>query len=268
MISSFSRTSRTALYRILRHSAAADAAAAAAATRSTSAMNATAVRTFVTRTVPLRDDDLPYHIVMGMPALSPTMESGALAEWYFQEGDSFVAGDSLAKIETDKATMDFEAQDDGYVAKLLEEAGTGKDITVGVPIMITVEEEEDVAAFKNYTPPPVADAVDVNAADSTEEAPKKAEAPAPAAAATTSPPPPPPPPPTSSKEAKPVDVSAKDSPAAAAHTPPTPTPAAAAAPPTSGWGSLAFVNSPLAKSLGNQQAAYVEKYGRTGQVPL
>ena len=85
-------------------------------------------RTFVSRTAAnWNDADLPYHLVVGLPALSPTMESGALAEWYVKEGDSFSAGDGLAKIETDKASMDFEAQDDGYVAKILVEAGQGND---------------------------------------------------------------------------------------------------------------------------------------------
>lgn len=77
------------------------------------------VRTFVSSTTVLRDDDLPYHLVVGMPALSPTMESGVLAEWYVKVGDSISAGDAIAKIETDKAAMDFEAQDDAYIAKLL-----------------------------------------------------------------------------------------------------------------------------------------------------
>jgi hypothetical protein len=70
---------------------------------------------------------LPYHLVVGLPALSPTMEVGTLAEWYVQEGDTFHAGDALAKIETDKAAMDFEAQDDGVVAKILIAAGDGAD---------------------------------------------------------------------------------------------------------------------------------------------
>ena len=52
--------------------------------------------------------DLPYHIVVPMPALSPTMESGTIAEWNVKEGDAFAAGDSVAEIETDKATMAFE----------------------------------------------------------------------------------------------------------------------------------------------------------------
>lgn len=73
--------------------------------------------------------DLPYHLVVGLPALSPTMESGTLAEWYLKEGDYFAAGEAIAKIETDKAAMDFEAQDDGFVAKILVSAGQGNDST-------------------------------------------------------------------------------------------------------------------------------------------
>jgi biotin carboxyl carrier protein len=75
-------------------------------------------------------NDLPYHIVVGLPALSPTMENGTLSEWYVSEGDSFSAGDGIAKIETDKAAMDFEAQDDGFVAKILLQAGQGSDRTL------------------------------------------------------------------------------------------------------------------------------------------
>jgi Biotin-requiring enzyme len=75
----------------------------------------------------LMNAQLPYHLVVGLPALSPTMEVGTLAEWYVNEGDVFHAGDAIAKIETDKAAMDFEAQDDGVVAKLLVPAGNGAD---------------------------------------------------------------------------------------------------------------------------------------------
>ena len=71
-----------------------------------------------TRSAVLSDDDLPYHIVVGMPALSPTMETGTLTEWYVEEGGGFSAGESIAKIETDKASIDFEAQDDGFIGKL------------------------------------------------------------------------------------------------------------------------------------------------------
>ena len=75
-----------------------------------------------TRSAILSDDDLPYHIVVGMPALSPTMETGTLSEWYVEEGSGFSAGESIAKIETDKASIDFEAQDDGFIGKLLQQS--------------------------------------------------------------------------------------------------------------------------------------------------
>jgi len=91
----------------------------------------------------------PPHTLYPMPALSPTMESGSIAKWNIQEGESFAAGDSLCEVQTDKATVDFEAQDDGIVAKILATDGT--DIDVGVPICVVVEEEEDVAAFESFT---------------------------------------------------------------------------------------------------------------------
>ena len=92
--------------------------------------------------------DLPDHEVVGMPALSPTMEVGTLSSWKVGLGDEFAAGDVLAEIETDKASIDFVTEDDGVVAKLL--VSEGSEVAVGAPIMITVEESSDVAAFENY----------------------------------------------------------------------------------------------------------------------
>lgn len=92
---------------------------------------------------------LPDHEVVGMPALSPTMDAGSIATWNVKEGDFFSAGMSLAEIETDKATMDFEAQDDGFVAKILKDNASG-EIQVGSPIVVTVDEEGDIAAFKDF----------------------------------------------------------------------------------------------------------------------
>ena len=97
-------------------------------------------------------EDLPYHIVVGMPALSPTMESGIISKWHVAEGDAFKAGDSLAVIETDKASMDFEAQDDGVVARLLVTEGGG-EVRCGMAIMVTVEDAGDVSAFANFAAP-------------------------------------------------------------------------------------------------------------------
>ena len=77
------------------------------------------------------------------------MEAGSIASWNLEEGQSFSAGDVLCEVETDKATVSFEAQDDGVIAKILAEAGPA-EMDCGVPILITVEEESDVAAFKEY----------------------------------------------------------------------------------------------------------------------
>jgi len=94
--------------------------------------------------------DYPDHMVVPFPALSPTMESGTIAKWEISEGDEFSAGSVIASIETDKATMDFEAQDDGFLAKILKDGADATDLPVGVPIAIVVEEPEDVAAFADY----------------------------------------------------------------------------------------------------------------------
>eukprot|EP00554_Chaetoceros_debilis_P000633 CAMPEP_0194084256 /NCGR_PEP_ID=MMETSP0149-20130528/12615_1 /TAXON_ID=122233 /ORGANISM="Chaetoceros debilis, Strain MM31A-1" /LENGTH=495 /DNA_ID=CAMNT_0038766869 /DNA_START=52 /DNA_END=1539 /DNA_ORIENTATION=- len=93
--------------------------------------------------------DYPAHEVVGMPSLSPTMEAGTIASWTLGEGESFGAGDVLCEIETDKATVSFEAQDEGVVAKILADAGPN-EIDCGIPILITVEDADDVDAFKDY----------------------------------------------------------------------------------------------------------------------
>ncbi len=80
-----------------------------------------------------------------MPALSPTMEEGTLAKWLVKEGDAVSSGDILAEIETDKATMEFEAVDEGIVGKILIEEGT-EGVKVNTPIAVMVEEGEDVDA--------------------------------------------------------------------------------------------------------------------------
>jgi len=94
--------------------------------------------------------DYPDHIVVPFPALSPTMESGTIAKWEISEGEEFSAGSVIASIETDKATMDFEAQDEGILAKILKDGPDATDLPVGTPIAIIVEEPEDVAAFSDY----------------------------------------------------------------------------------------------------------------------
>jgi pyruvate dehydrogenase E1 component beta subunit len=81
-------------------------------------------------------------IELKMPALSPTMEQGNLARWLKQEGDTISAGDIIAEIETDKATMEFEAVDEGVLAKIMVAEGT-EDVAVGTVIAL-IEGEDDV----------------------------------------------------------------------------------------------------------------------------
>jgi pyruvate dehydrogenase E2 component (dihydrolipoamide acetyltransferase) len=94
-------------------------------------------------------------IELKMPALSPTMEEGTLAKWLVKEGDDVKSGDILAEIETDKATMEFEAVDEGKIAKILVAEGTD-GVKVGAPIAILAGEGEslDVAAPKQDTKSP------------------------------------------------------------------------------------------------------------------
>ncbi|MFN6951039.1 MAG: pyruvate dehydrogenase complex E1 component subunit beta [Albidovulum sp.] len=80
-----------------------------------------------------------------MPALSPTMEEGKLAKWLVKEGDKVTSGQILAEIETDKATMEFEAVDEGTIGRLLVAEGT-EGVKVNTPIAVLVEEGESVAA--------------------------------------------------------------------------------------------------------------------------
>ncbi len=86
---------------------------------------------------------MPINILM--PALSPTMEKGNLAKWLKQEGDAVKAGDVIAEIETDKATMEVEAVEDGTLAKILVAAGTA-DVPVNQVIAVLANEGEDVKA--------------------------------------------------------------------------------------------------------------------------
>ncbi|RBW60193.1 pyruvate dehydrogenase complex E1 component subunit beta [Ruegeria sp. A3M17] len=112
-----------------------------------------------------------------MPALSPTMEEGTLAKWLIKEGDTVSSGDIMAEIETDKATMEFEAVDEGIVGKILIAEGT-EGVKVNTPIAVLIEEGEDASAIPAAAPAGAA---------AVEAAPVAAEAPAPAATAPAAP---------------------------------------------------------------------------------
>lgn len=111
---------------------------------------------------------MPTEILM--PALSPTMEEGTLAKWLVKEGDTVQSGDLLAEIETDKATMEFEAVDEGTIGKILVAAGT-EGVKVNSPIAVLLAEGES--------------ADDIGDTGSAAQAAPPAAAPAPAEAATT-----------------------------------------------------------------------------------
>src|ERR1039458_8110824 len=86
---------------------------------------------------------MPTNILM--PALSPTMEKGNLARWLKKEGDKIKSGDIIAEIETDKATMEYEAVDEGTLAKIVVPEGT-QDVAVNAVIAVLAAEGEDVKA--------------------------------------------------------------------------------------------------------------------------
>src|SRR5713101_1793289 len=92
---------------------------------------------------------MPIQVLM--PALSPTMEKGNLAKWIKSEGDKIKAGDVIAEIETDKATMEVEAVDDGTLGKILVPEGTA-DVAVNTPIAMILAEGEDAGALKGAAP--------------------------------------------------------------------------------------------------------------------
>ncbi|KAL4278090.1 hypothetical protein GQ457_03G040150 [Hibiscus cannabinus] len=98
------------------------------------------------------DAGLPPHQEIGMPSLSPTMTEGNIARWLKKEGDKVVPGEVLCEVETDKATVELECMEEGYLAKIIKGDGA-KEIKVGEIIAITVEEEEGIAKFKDYSPP-------------------------------------------------------------------------------------------------------------------
>ena len=83
--------------------------------------------------------------VVTMPALSPTMTSGKIAKWTKKEGDKVTSGETIGEVETDKASVDFVFQDEGYIAKFLVKEGA-EDVPVGSPVCIVVDEASEIAA--------------------------------------------------------------------------------------------------------------------------
>ena len=118
-----------------------------------------------------------------MPALSPTMTEGNIAKWHKREGDAVSSGDLLAEIETDKATMELEAVDEGILGRIIASEGT-ENIAVNTPIAVLLADGEDTSAIDAAAaapePAPVEAVPEPDAASGPEEAPAAAPAPAPA----------------------------------------------------------------------------------------
>jgi pyruvate dehydrogenase E1 component beta subunit len=128
---------------------------------------------------------MPTEILM--PALSPTMEKGNLAKWLKKEGDTVKSGDVIAEIETDKATMEVEAVDEGTLGKILVPEGTN-DVAVNTPIAMILADGEDASALKDGKPARQQKAAESASPAEQPQAAKKAEAPAPAPTGTAQPP--------------------------------------------------------------------------------
>jgi pyruvate dehydrogenase E2 component (dihydrolipoyllysine-residue acetyltransferase) len=175
---------------------------------------------------------MPTNILM--PALSPTMEKGNLAKWLKKEGDKVKSGDVIAEIETDKATMEVEAVDEGTIAKILVPEGT-QDVPVNDVIAVLANEGEDVKAAGAGAAKPSASSAP----------PKPAEAPA---------------------AAKPAPIPAAAAPAAAkAAAPAAPAPAPQAAAPaqqTNGQGRI--FSSPLARRLAKEAGIELARINGSG----
>ena len=115
---------------------------------------------------------MPINIMM--PALSPTMEEGTLAKWLVKEGDTVQSGDVMAEIETDKATMEFEAVDEGVIGKIVIAEGT-EGVKVNAVIAVLLEDGEDASAISNApaaTPAPIVTDEVVEVATAAAPAPK------------------------------------------------------------------------------------------------
>jgi pyruvate/2-oxoglutarate dehydrogenase complex dihydrolipoamide acyltransferase (E2) component len=189
------------------------------------------------------------------------MTQGVIAEWCKKEGEVIKAGDAYAKVETDKATVDFESTDDGVMGKILLPAG---EVQVGRVIALLVDDAAAAEVLKGMS-------VAAVLAELGEAAPPKPAAAA-AAAAAAAPPPQAPPPPSPKPAAAAAAAAASPARAAPVAAAAAPLPAAASAPSSQGsdgyaawpaWGT-SLSRTPMGKALGVQQEAYEALYGFSG----
>lgn len=209
----------------------------------------------------------PPHVLVGMPALSPTMTAGTIGKWLKKEGEVVKPGDVFCEVETDKASVAFEAQEDAIVAKLL--VNSGSEVTVGAPILITVEDESYVSAFSNF----VLDKVEspkvetkVESKQATISKPTPVASPSPVATPQAPIPPKPivndtpAPAPIASVaviENTKINTKAEVSVSSTQHPPAL----------SYAWGT-GVSKSPLSNKLSKAQEDYIAKYGRSGHQPI
>jgi pyruvate dehydrogenase E2 component (dihydrolipoamide acetyltransferase) len=173
------------------------------------------------------------------------MTAGTIGKWLKAEGDKVTPGEAVAEIETDKASMAYEAQDEFFLAKIIAQKGT--EVVVGSPIMITVDDSSSVSAFANYVAPSVS-APPTPAKPAPVSIPAPAPAPAPALAIPT---------PTPA-----INIPAT---VQVTTTRPVPQPSAASKPAEL---SAVFQASPLAAKLNKDRADYITRFGRTGHAAV
>jgi pyruvate dehydrogenase E2 component (dihydrolipoamide acetyltransferase) len=177
---------------------------------------------------------MPINILM--PALSPTMEKGNLAKWLKKEGDKVKSGDVIAEIETDKATMEVEAVDEGTLAKIVVPEGT-QDVPVNDVIAVLAGDGEDVKA------------AGASAGGAKSAPPASAEAPKEEA---------------KKEEAKKVEASLQAKPAEAPKPAAAPAPAAQAAPSSQANGHGRIFSSPLARRLAKEAGIELGRINGSG----
>ncbi len=205
---------------------------------------------------------LPAFSLLRMPALSPTMTGGTISKWSKKPGEEFGAGDVLAEVGTDKATVSWEMQESGVLARILVESGDAL-VNVGDAVAVAVEDKASVAAIEKAS---LAD-LKVTPAGGAKSADKPTPAP-PAASAPASAPPPAPPAAPASSPAKPAPEAPKPAaPKPAAAPAPKAAPAAGAVPFPSSWGAGVYQSS-FGPLLQGQTDAYVKKFGPSFLEPL
>jgi pyruvate dehydrogenase E2 component (dihydrolipoamide acetyltransferase) len=182
------------------------------------------------------------------------MTQGVIAEWCVKEGESIKANSVMMKVETDKATVDFEATDESVLGKILVPGG---EVTVGRVIALLVEDAAAAAAFRSLSVEAISKELGLD---------KPPAAAGPSISSSSAPPPPPPVAPAPVAKAAPAPPAAAPKAAAAPAPAPAPAPAAAGGDGYAAWPAwgISLSRTPMGKALALQQEAYEALYGFSG----